>query len=1107
MSFLRLAALSFGGILCLGSFAQDAASPWILDNPEYAPGRFGEALRMDFWRSRLFLKAPGCFPQKEGTVQLWVCPLADAVDFGNYGVILSSSSSQPQHKMAQLGMAILPLSDVRGNALSLGINSTSPGRVLLKPLPWKRGDWRAVAFTWGPSGLRLFVDGSLVSESKGAVCFDEVPEFISFGGGTFARYRLGANCLLDEIEISDCVRPDSYIKAYASGSSAPSPDEHTMALRHCDSSEGQGYWRMTDAYRASSAPFAIAGSGFLSDCKIFQCGSAPSLPASLVNPSSASCSFDVEADVSDYWGFKTAKARKSFELQAGSSLDASVSPGLLPPGWYKYGLRVSCSGRKLFEAARSFVVLPALPKGFLDSANFFGDHVSGIRKTDVFAIAGVPWERDMESFIWSCVEPEKDSYDWRAADFAVKEAAKNGQKLLAILGHPPYWAGEPPANASEWKSKAGVNRLGAHAPRSMEEFSKYVFDTVSRYKESVKHWEIWNEPDWNQPQYEGVGFTGDNAKYLEVLKTAFAAAKKADPDCVVVSGGFVPHPHLVGYLAKNGGGDYFDVLGMHRYRPWTDFLKYRALFPSKPCWQTEKMVVEPFEVCSEAMTAMNEGLGKYFLFDSMTAMNDFKGNGGFEAYGWDPQPVYFATASCVQKLGARKSSERLKFDRFDNLNRSLLLDKGLPSQAAAVFFDYKGPNKVKISFSAPEASKILLSSMMGKTREAVSSGGSRIEAEIDDILFVEGPFDPSSFRVSSFDEGSLLSNPSFSDLEGDIGIDKFAGMKPKGWDYREEGGKIELVKEGSGNALKLSWGGKGSVRVNQRVCFPSPGVYKISAEFKALPSSDGAKPAPFVSLYNPETGAFLPKELEACAQSFKRLSATFKIKPGEEHMTVSFGLLRGCSLVVKSPEAMRALDEELVKRSFFVDLSRYANQALSDGVKDDGKGGFGDLGPDNLSLMKTGLRELAGSVFKIEESSGSACLMLGRSSRKGLPLRVDGVKVGRKLERLQFLHTAMYVGAKPGEELGEYLIHLSDGSVAVHKLLRGSSLDDWYPPLAGPGVKVAEEVYSPSGLTHDVFFDEWVNPDPSKAVDSIDFVSNGKGMIAVLAVTGVVSTP
>src|SRR5439155_16312422 len=93
------------------------------------------------------------------------------------------------------------------------------------------------------------------------------------------------------------------------------------------------------------------------------------------------------------------------------------------------------------------------------------------------------------------------------------------------------------------------------------QFAQYVSRTVGRYRGKVKYWEIWNEPNiptfWKPP---------NAADYTKLLKAAYAAAKKADPNCMIVAAS--ANETDVNWLldiGKNGGANSMDVVSFHPY--------------------------------------------------------------------------------------------------------------------------------------------------------------------------------------------------------------------------------------------------------------------------------------------------------------------------------------------------------------------------------------------------------------------------------------------------------------------------------------------------------------------------------------------------------------
>jgi polysaccharide biosynthesis protein PslG len=150
-------------------------------------------------------------------------------------------------------------------------------------------------------------------------------------------------------------------------------------------------------------------------------------------------------------------------------------------------------------------------------------------------------------FLWADIEPEEGKFDFKKYDKIMNLFWKNDIKVLGLLNYNAPWA------AKEW-----------NAAPDPDLYTKYAVKVVKRYKNKIKYWEIWNEPD--DPLY-WYPITYDMKAYTQLLKTVYPAMKKADPTCVVVMGGIAKFvPQSLKHIYKNGGKDYFDVVNAHPFQ-------------------------------------------------------------------------------------------------------------------------------------------------------------------------------------------------------------------------------------------------------------------------------------------------------------------------------------------------------------------------------------------------------------------------------------------------------------------------------------------------------------------------------------------------------------
>lgn len=145
--------------------------------------------------------------------------------------------------------------------------------------------------------------------------------------------------------------------------------------------------------------------------------------------------------------------------------------------------------------------------------------------------AGIGWVRI--DFIWALVQPSPGVWDWRLYDRLTEEAQARGLAIFASIAYTPEWA------------SAGPELSGV--PDDPDDWREFCTRAARRYRDSIRHWGVWNEP--NLPRF----WAGSRRQYIDlILKPGIAALKAGNAEAQV---GGPDLAHLT-----SGSSDWYDWL-------------------------------------------------------------------------------------------------------------------------------------------------------------------------------------------------------------------------------------------------------------------------------------------------------------------------------------------------------------------------------------------------------------------------------------------------------------------------------------------------------------------------------------------------------------------
>jgi hypothetical protein len=178
-------------------------------------------------------------------------------------------------------------------------------------------------------------------------------------------------------------------------------------------------------------------------------------------------------------------------------------------------------------------------------------------------------------FPWPLIEPRRNEFDWRRADYIVRRARRYHLRVLPVLVYTPRW-----------------NAPDESDPPDPASYATFVAAVAHRYRASLDSYELWNEPDleryWNGRP---------DAYVTDVLEPGYRAVKEQDPRARVVLGGpATANLQWLDAIYRFGGGKSFDVMSFHDYSGDSSILAHARLVQGvlrahgqtrKPIWLGE----------------------------------------------------------------------------------------------------------------------------------------------------------------------------------------------------------------------------------------------------------------------------------------------------------------------------------------------------------------------------------------------------------------------------------------------------------------------------------------------------------------------------------------
>ncbi|MDP6504888.1 MAG: hypothetical protein QF886_14815, partial [Planctomycetota bacterium] len=221
----------------------------------------------------------------------------------------------------------------------------------------------------------------------------------------------------------------------------------------------------------------------------------------------------VRCRVYDIWGSETIEKKIRVPLKKNR---AELDAGFLPDRLGSFRAELSVDGFPNSETEFVFSILPKPRTMGIDRHSWLATMPES--KEYVLASlqrAGFKWMqniRDTQVARWMYAEPEQGKIVWH--DKLVSRSRRHGIEPVILL-HVNY------NRLPKWVKPTAANK---NVPQDVSLWKRFVTRMVDHYKGQVKYWQLSDDIH----HY----FTAD--EYAMLLKATWEAAKKADPDCVVI---------------------------------------------------------------------------------------------------------------------------------------------------------------------------------------------------------------------------------------------------------------------------------------------------------------------------------------------------------------------------------------------------------------------------------------------------------------------------------------------------------------------------------------------------------------------------------------------
>jgi hypothetical protein len=269
---------------------------------------------------------------------------------------------------------------------------------------------------------------------------------------------------------------------------------------------------------------------------------------------------------------------------------------------------------------------------------------------------------------WMTLEPSEGDWRWDVSDGFIKSFKNAGIDVLFGLGYTAKWASTGDSGSKDWHA-------WHNAPPQTDKFVAYAKAVVNRYKDDVRFWEVWNEPDL-------TFWLGNADQYGALLSAAVKGVYEADPSALVMNGGISevnfrpgfpsdfltktdPKPDIFAYhthgglenlpVARTKVTGYLEKAGMTKTPVW---LNEAGISSLGGVTVQEQAIVLAKKIASSAASGDSAYL-LYDLVDDGVDPADWEHHYGIVYNDLSPKPAFVAVHTVIDHLADKAFQRKL----------------------------------------------------------------------------------------------------------------------------------------------------------------------------------------------------------------------------------------------------------------------------------------------------------------------------------------------------------------------------------------------------------------------------------------------------------------